>query len=54
MIPGRISKTRIPSPESLSAKTVEAMLKPDFEIQYSALLTDDLDEETDVINMITG
>jgi len=54
MTPGRTSKTRMPSDESLSAKTVEAILNPDFEMQYSALLIEDLIAETEVMKTITG
>ena len=53
-MPGLTSNTRIPSDESLSEKTVEAILNPDFDMQYSALFVEDLTAETEEIKTITG
>ena len=54
MIPGRTSKTGMPSPARRSAKIRAAMLRPAFEMQYSARDGDDAMAETDPMKTRRG
>ena len=52
MIPGRISKTPIPSGASRAAKSEAIIAAPAFEMQYSARSTETMAALTEVMKMM--